>query len=515
MQREVKAQMDRMCKAISSSFSKALAEQESMFDRKLGAIVGLNSEPTRRSGSGAETLEQPPTRGGEPSRTEHAALGCSPGLNADTCPQLAAAVRDIEQQMEVVQRTLCDLSIAAARHPRVAFSREVVPRGTPDRRRFITPDPMGDLEPFSLHDYGRGDLDSDDAFERVPGSRLANRSRHRRRSRFTPGYSGSEEESDHGSESHHSSLPGYRGPRKRGLLELKPSNPLFRDALSYRRYRLRNVSQDTSYELATETGRAAAILRPVLKQYTLSGSKPASVLRFLQVFKRQCDNHKFSEGEAFLALPYFLSERATDAFESACEFGDTSSGGISNYCEAVQFLLRLFAKDRYLDDAMETFDGVRQRSDEDEMSYAQRLQDCAHDFGPVFVERDLITRFINGLSEALKPMLRAQQFQPHRGEGFHDVLERASSIGDSFRALRQQQGERRAPTRPAIRRLPPTRSNVAFVDDLPAPRPADHSAVGEGIHLLTENPGFDTPSSEFESALGEEDAIALAYSRAS
>ena len=52
----------------------------------------------------------------------------------------------------------------------------------------------------------------------------------------------------------------------RGMKELHPSNPLFKDALSCRPYRLRNVSQDTSHELSTEQGKAAAILRPIMKR---------------------------------------------------------------------------------------------------------------------------------------------------------------------------------------------------------------------------------------------------------
>ena len=109
------------------------------------------------------------------------------------------------------------------------------------------------------------------------------------------------------------------------------------------------------------------------------------------MFKRQCDNHKCFEGEAFLALPYFLTDHESDAFNASCEFGDTSSGGITNYCNAVQFLLRLFAKDRYLDDAMDKLNAVKRRPDEDEVAYAHCLHDSAHNFGPVFVERDLIS----------------------------------------------------------------------------------------------------------------------------
>ena len=166
------------------------------------------------------------------------------------------------------------------------------------------------------------------------------------------------------------------------MKELHATNPLFKDALSYRWYRLRNVSQETSSELSTESGKAAAILRSIMKRYLFNGTNPASIMRFLQVFKRQCHSHNFYEGEAFLALLYFLTDHASDAFNASCRFGDTSSGGISNYCDAVQFLLSLFAKDQYLDDAMDKLDAVKQRPGQDEVAYAHGLHDSAKTLVP-------------------------------------------------------------------------------------------------------------------------------------
>ena len=215
-------------------------------------------------------------------------------------------------------------------------------------------------------------------------------------------------------------------------------------------------------ELSTEPGKTAAILRPIMKRYLLDGTNPASMLRFLQVFKRQCDNHKFSEGEAFLALPYFLTDHASDEFNASCEFGDTSSGGITRYFDALEFLFRLLAENRYFDNAMDKLEAVKQRPDEDRVDYAQRLHDFAHNFGPVFLERDLITRFINGLTDVLKSMLRAQNLYPNPLEGFHGIVEREASIGDSFRAICRQQ-ERR-PSARSQATSPNKRASVNFVD---------------------------------------------------
>ena len=463
-----------------------------------------------------------------------------PNLNKETCPQLATAVQDMQRQMQEIQVSLDRARAEAAKQPRVAFPRDGVPLGTRDRSRRSPSNPLKRLEEF---EYRRDTTGWSDEEGPVCTGRSCKTSRHFRNQKHrhsrSRGNSTSSSESEGSNDqerrtpygrdwddvSHHRTLPSCKGPRMRGMKELHPSNPLFKDALSYRRYRLRNVSQETSYELSTEPGKAAAILRPIMKRYVFDGTNPAWILRFLQVFKRQCDNHKFSEGEAFLALPYFLTDHASDAFNASCEFGDTSSGGITNYCDAVQFLLRLFAKDRYLDDAKDKLDAVKQRPDEDEVAYAHRLHDSAHNFGPVFVERDLITGFINGLTDALKPMLRAQHFRPNHLEGFHDVIERAASIGDSFRAFRHQH-ELKPPARSQAT-PPPKRASVNFVDTTIQQTPQKSAPtqavdqVGLFRQVSPSSTQFFTPAESFNSEMGAdsehpdfEDAVLAAYAGA-
>ena len=70
------------------------------------------------------------------------------------------------------------------------------------------------------------------------------------------------------------------------------------------------------------------------------------------------------------------------------ELGNEVFGGISSYCHAVQFLLRRFAADRYIERAVEDFESVRQKDEEEETTYAQRMRAKAGCIGAVYPETD-------------------------------------------------------------------------------------------------------------------------------
>ena len=122
------------------------------------------------------------------------------------------------------------------------------------------------------------------------------------------------------------------------------------------------------------------------------------------MFKAQCDKNAISERNALLRLPDFLFGDAEQIYQNELELGDDGVGGITSYCCAVQFILRRY---RYIDRAVEGFENVRQKDDEDETVYARRLRSKAKCSGVVYSEADLITRFIRGLDPALKPLLSA------------------------------------------------------------------------------------------------------------
>lgn len=156
------------------------------------------------------------------------------------------------------------------------------------------------------------------------------------------------------------SRPSGMGPRKSGLRELDPQNPIFKSALSYRRYRLQNTDPDRSYRVKKLMHKRQKRLRPVKDKYTFDGSNSIAILRFVSVFKSQLDQDHIGEGAALLILPEFLAGDARDAWEASFEISGEMGGGFTTWPEAVQFLLRTYAKDRHVKQVSAEMDQMKQ-----------------------------------------------------------------------------------------------------------------------------------------------------------
>ena len=239
----------------------------------------------------------------------------------------------------------------------------------------------------------------------------------------------------------------WKGPRKRGLEELRTAHDDFRHALSYRTYRLQNTDSTQDRDVFANSYMQRRRIEATMRDAKFDGSKPIGALSFLRMFKTQCDKNAISEGAALLLLPDFLIGDAEQIYQNELELGDEGVGGITSYCHAVQFILRRYAADRYIDRAVEEFENVRQKDDEDETAYARRLRSKAKCFGGVYSEADLITRFIRGLDPALKPLLSAECNSGLRScRTFYDVVDRAACLGDSQRAMMHRATRRRKTT---------------------------------------------------------------------
>ena len=165
------------------------------------------------------------------------------------------------------------------------------------------------------------------------------------------------------------------------------------------------------------------------------------------MLKTQCDKNAIPEGAALLLLPYFLVGDAEQVYQNELELGDEGVGGIASYCHAVQFILRRYAADLYIDGAVEEFENVRQKGDEDETAYARRLRSKFKCFGGVYFEAELITRSIRGLDPALRPLLSAELNSGLRScRTFYDAVDRATGLGDSQLAMMHRATRRQKTT---------------------------------------------------------------------
>ena len=272
-----------------------------------------------------------------------------------------------------------------------------------------------------------------------------------------------------------------------------------------------------------------------MRDAKFDGPKPIEALSFLRMFKTQCDKNAISEGAALLLLPDFLVGDAEQIYQNELELGDEGVGGITSYCHAVQFILRRYAADRYIDRAVEEFENVRQKDDEDETAYARRLRSKAKCFGGVYSEADLITRFIRGLDPALKPLLSAERNSGLRScRTFYDVVDRAACLGDSQRAMMHRATRRQKMTQNLRHRVdrvgsiePATRSrterttpsNSRREDAVLLLQEEESSAEAHDLQLPTTSYGttnrsefsnpsdFKTPQTSFETDIDAVNAI--------
>ena len=96
------------------------------------------------------------------------------------------------------------------------------------------------------------------------------------------------------------------------------------------------------------------------------------MLSFLSRFKQQMHNNKLSEGASCLICPNFLAGDAKEAYENNFELPE-DEGGFINWPEAIQFLLKSYAKDRHIAEALASLEDIKQMPDEKESAYAKRL----------------------------------------------------------------------------------------------------------------------------------------------
>lgn len=225
------------------------------------------------------------------------------------------------------------------------------------------------------------------------------------------------------------------GPPAPGLRELVPSDPRFTNIVSYRRYRLHNRSQSTGPEVSRNVGVWTRRLLPSMEKHAFSGENPVACLRFLTAFKHQLDCEGIPEGGALKIWPSFLTRNAYDVFAQLTEDGDADLGGFTTWPEAVQFFLRTYVKDQYLEEAVEKLYQIQQGERERVMDFYQRLTKAARDLSSAFTQAELMTKFQRGLHASIRPLLRRVRHEFKGSNALSEFAEYAAGIGESHRAI--------------------------------------------------------------------------------
>jgi len=223
-----------------------------------------------------------------------------------------------------------------------------------------------------------------------------------------------------------------KGPKHPGLSELKPTNELYRQVCSYRSYRLTDTSTRRS---SRGTGKVRDYIKRMeirLAQHHFSGSDPIGVLDFLSRFTREAEIQEMSEAQALLSLPHFLSGFARSQYEAA-ERVNPQDGGIAEWPEAVQYLLRNYAQNKYISSAIRDLRDTKQGNNETEKEYAIKLNNAVARCGNVHGTSEVITMFIDGLRPTIRSLVTGFREATSKAS-YLDVVDFASNHGDAVRA---------------------------------------------------------------------------------
>ena len=285
-----------------------------------------------------------------------------------------------------------------------------------------------------------------------------------------------------------------RGKKFAGLKELRPTNRDYEKLLSYRYYRLKRGSgRDRSVTRDAGGVREwVSSMRCTLRDLSFDGVDGIKVLDFLARFVGAADSHRLYESQAYLVLPYFLKGLAHEQYTSM-EGASSRAGGIRKWPEAIHYLLRSYATNERIQNALYELRGIAQKDGELEDDYSTRLNRAEGRCGNPHSMRDRITHFINGLLPTIGPIVGSYREENPRCS-YLDVVSKARSVGQALRASTKGKSQ------PLLRELPPQRRTGS-----PHQRPVrrstayimDYPEVGrdeDAIQLMDGNFGTVTPS---------------------
>ena len=176
--------------------------------------------------------------------------------------------------------------------------------------------------------------------------------------------------------------------------DIRVSDKGCRRILSVDRYRL--LDREPEKDLRLRTAKVLAHLKHLYEGDKFDGSDPITVLHFLEELKVAFDDAGLCEGDAKHMVRYFLDGEAARLFKGL------TSQEKKTYPRIVKWLLRTYVRESMLLDAREKFLTRSQKPTETELDYSKALSDLSMRCAGLISERDLINRFVRGLSPAIR-----------------------------------------------------------------------------------------------------------------
>ena len=161
---------------------------------------------------------------------------------------------------------------------------------------------------------------------------------------------------------------------------IRPLNDLFTKAVGYRTYRLESRSAPYDASTARRINCYRKKLEVQIKTHTFGGQDPIAVLGFLARFKMACDHNGVSEGADVWCFQFYLTGQAHALFQSRIHGNNMAVDAeqrelLETYAEVVNFLLRTYATDEFISEAVGNVTSFRQSSNMTEEVYNNQFWD--------------------------------------------------------------------------------------------------------------------------------------------
>jgi hypothetical protein len=219
-----------------------------------------------------------------------------------------------------------------------------------------------------------------------------------------------------------------KGKSVPGLEEIIPSRSDYKKLVSYRTYRLANLSNRYN---AAVTGKMSTYLKRVKHAISpddrFNGDEPIEILAFMRTFKEAADHKELSEAAAAGLIPYFLAGAAKEGYRAHL---DEAPPVFPTYPYMIQYLLDTYALDDELSQAYIAVTTAKLAEKETEKAFGRRLNRLAIRAGNVIDKQDLTTIYVEGLPTFVQAGLR-MHLTP--GMTFEVVQRLAHNLGVSLR----------------------------------------------------------------------------------
>ena len=263
----------------------------------------------------------------------------------------------------------------------------------------------------------------------------------------------------------------WLGPEYYGLKPMTTLQAAFGHAVSYRAYRLLRMHETVDDSEAAKVLKRANSIRgafPHIKNF--SGKHPARVITFLKQFKIACDLSGIHEGLAVRLVSFFLEGDAYSFYTTMTTAAFRKPGPNQRQLAwpvLVHRLLKRYCSEDVLAKAYEKVTRARQRDNEGEGEFADRIQESAIECGDVFDERTLVSYYVSGLLPTTR--YHISEAVLHAGEevDLSVVRRMAIAAGETHRAqLAVPRSGSRSKSSPRAMVLEP-------VDTVPYPTPIE------------------------------------------